>query len=696
MKLGLPKVMRTVQKNHSENGKPIDAFPVTHYSASSMIKFSSNPLLFKIQHINRDRFDTTLNVSAVIGSAFHQAMEVYYGGSDTLIPASERQAIEYGLKSGMDFLEKYNDGFINFSKTIPNKQKAFELFSYAFSEYVKLNPYKPNETIETEDEILELIDIEWKGQKLSLPVKLKGYIDRTLKEDGKLKLRDYKTCSKFSDPEKIDGAKIIQAIMYYLLAYAKYGEEPYSLTFEEVKLSKNSDGSPQVRQYEIIYAENELYFDFFFRFYEDMTRALNGEMVYVPNVHTMFDNEVSIISYIHKLDVSEENAKLMKKHKVSNITDLLKKEMQSAGNMRKLMKTVEQEFISAKNLNYEDMKNEEKIQTKMMEHGMMIQFDSVLEGSTVDLYRFTPSIGLKMKRIRNYAEDIEQVLGISGVRILAPIPDSTMIGFEVPRKERTYPTVPFGNGFDIAIGQDIMGAARRFDIRTAPHILVAGSSGSGKSVFLNGLIEQLARIPNIELHLFDPKRVELAQHKSKALEYKSDIEDINNSLGLLVDEMQERYKTIENASVRNITGVPGMKYKFVIIDEFGELIAADHVKKTTIMTGRVFSRGDRAGQEETKSIETNISGEIEKKILRLAQLSRAAGIHLVIATQRPSTDIIKGTIKANFPIKVVFKTAKQIDSMVILDEPGAESLSGKGDMLFAGDKGIERLQGFNI
>lgn len=672
-----------------------------------MIKFSTNPLLFKIQYINKDRFETTTGTSGVIGSAFHHAMEVYCGGSDTLRPSNEAEAIEFGLKSGMDFIEKYNDGFIDFSDKVPNKQKMFDLFSYSFNEYIKNFPYDIGKLVAVEDEIKEKIDVEWRGQRLTLPVKLKGFIDKVVREDGKLKIIDYKTCSKFSDPEKIDGAKILQAVQYYLLAYAKYGEEPYSVTFQEVKHAKNSADSEakyyakykkkmrQVEEYEIVFAENELYFDFYFRFYEDMTRALNGEQVYVPNVYTMFDNEISIISYIHRLDVVEEVANLMKKHKVENITELLKKEMQSAGNMRKLMKTVEATFVSAKNLNYEKMKNEEKIQTKMMEHGMMIQFDSIVEGSTVDLYKYTPSIGLKMSRLRNYAEDVEQVLGITGVRVLAPIPNSTMVGFEVPRVERSYPSVPSGSGFDIAIGQDIMGAARRFDIRQAPHIMVAGSSGSGKSVFLNALIEQLARIPNSELHLFDPKRVELSQHKSKAVEYQSDIVEIDKSLGNLEKVMIARYTELEKAGKRNISEMPSMKYKFVVIDEFGELIVANHIEKKEEKTGHVFTRGSKAGAEEVKVTETNISQEIERKILRLAQLARAAGIHIVIATQRPSVDVIKGTIKANFPVKVVFKTAKGADSLVILDELGAEKLAGKGDMLFSADKGLERLQGFN-
>ena len=695
MKLEMPKVMRLTLSTKEES-KDVNAFPVDHYSASSMIKFSTNPLLFKIQYVNRDSFETAMGISGVLGKSFHKAMEVYYGGSDTLVPTNEAEAIEYGLKAGMEYLNGYGDGFINYSKTIDSKQKALDLLSFCFNSFIKQMPYVAGNVVAVEDKIKEKIDVVWRESQLKLPVPLKGYIDRVDREDNKLKIYDYKTCYTFSNPEKIDGAKILQAVEYYLLCYAKYGEEPYSVTFQEVKYTKNSDGGKQVREYEIVFAENELYFDFYFRFYEDMTKALNGEMVYVPNVHAMFDNEVSIIAYIHRLDVTEETAKLMKKHKVDNITDLLKKEIQSAGNMRKLMKTVEANFVSAKNLNYEKMENHEKIQTKLMEHGMMLQFDSIIQGSTIDLYQYTPSIGLKMSRVRNYADDIEQVLGISGVRVLAPIPNSTMVGFEVPRKERSYPSVPSGVGFDIAIGQTIMGAPRRFDIRTAPHMLVAGSSGSGKSVFLNALIEQLVRIPNIELHLFDPKRVELSHHKTKAVEYQNDTLDIYNSLAKLEDEMLKRYEILEKAGVRNIEGVKNMKYKFVIIDEFGELITSKVKDVKYELTGHVFSKGSKAGMEETKTIETDISGGIETKILRIAQMGRACGIHIIIATQSPRTDIIKGTIKANFSTKVVFKTAKAVDSIVILDDTGAEKLAGKGDMLFAGDQGIERLQGFNI
>jgi hypothetical protein len=637
-------------------------FPVNHYSHSSMIRFSTNPILFKIHDINGDRFDTSMGISGVIGQAFHKAMEVYYGGNDDMPVGNEQEAIEFGLKVGAAYLNDYNDGFIEFNKSVPNKQKAMEMFAFAFREYVASRPYGGDEVlVSCEEKLEEYVNVEWRGHKLNLPVKLKGYTDKIVRQNGKLKIKDYKTTRSFSDPEKIDGSKILQAVQYYLLVYARYGEEPESITFEEVKITKNKEGGDQVKEYEIVYAENELYFDFYFRFYEDITRALNGEMVYVPNIHSFFDNEVALISYIHRLDVSEEQAKLMKKHKVDNITDLLKKKIQSAGNMRKLLKTVEEKFVSAKNLNYKKMTNEEKIQTKMLEYGMMLQFDSKIEGATVDLYRYTPSIGLKMSRLKAFVDDIEQVLGVSGIRVLAPIQGSSLVGYEVPRSVRSFPALPASKKFELAIGQTIEGKTRYFDIRQAPHVLVAGSTGSGKSVFLHSLIRQLLKLPKAELHLFDPKQVELLQYEESAVEYKHSHEGIRQSLEALVEVMETRYDKMKKAKARNISELNGT-LKFVVIDEYADL----------------------AMREQTGNL-----------VKLLAQKGRAAGIHLIVATQRASTKVIDGDIKVNFTTKAVFRMAKEVDSRVMLDEAGAEKLLGKGDMLFATEAGVERLQGFS-
>lgn len=629
-----------------------------------MRALSTNPILFKIKYINRDTIDTASNISGVLGNAFHNAMNVYYGGSDTFVISSEAEAIEYGLKAGMEFLSNYNDGFINFSKTIETKQKALELFSFCFQEYIKKHAYRKESVISTEDKIIEKVDVEWRGQRLNLPIKLKGYIDLVERDiEKRLIIVDYKTCYNFSDPEKIDGAKILQAIENFLLVYAKYGEEPYSIKYREVKYTKNRDGSSQIREYELVYKENDLFFDFYFRFYEDVVRALNGEMVYLPNVDAIFDNEVAIVAYIHRLDVSEETAKLMKKHKVENISDLLKKEIQKAGNMRKLLKSVEEKFVSAKNINYEKMSMEQKIQTKMLEFGIMLQFDSKIEGATVDLYRYTPSIGVKMSRIRNFVDDIEQITGVADIRVLAPIRGTKLVGFEIPKEKRVFPNLPaISNKFDISIGLTIGGEIRKYDLRKSPHTLVAGSTGSGKSVFLHSIIKQLVNIPKVELHLFDPKQVEFLQYDEMVKEYKHSADGIKDGLDNLVVEMEKRYDKMKKLKVKEVTKT-NFTYKFVIIDEYADL---------------------------------KMRTDIDRNIKLLAQKGRACGIHLVVATQRASVKVIDGDIKNNFTTKVVFRMSKAIDSRVMLDEDGAEKLLGKGDMIFSCDTFIERLQGFRI
>ncbi len=659
----LSKVPKVVKRPFVEQTKK---FPVEHYSYSSLCLFATNPLLFKIRYINKDIISSTRNISGIIGTAFHQAMEVYWGGNPNMVPKDESEAIEMGLKVGMEFLSNHPEGWIQWSEAVQNKQKAFDTFSFLYNSYIKEKPRNPNEqVIGCEVEIKESVDVIHKGQRVTLPIPLKGFLDKLIRVDGKLKIVDYKTCRAFSDPEKIDGKKIIQAVQSYFLAYAYTGEEPYSMIFEEVKGTQNRDGGKQTREYEVVFKDHDLYFDFYLRLYNDVTRALSGEMVFVPNIETFFDNEVCIVAYIHRLDMSEEQAAMFEKHKVDNLTDLLRKKIQTAGNMSQLMKMVESKFISARNLNYNRMTPENKIATKMMEHGMMIQFDKKVEGPMVDLYQYTPSIGLKMSRLTSYVDDVEQVLGVSGVRVLAPIPNSSMVGFEVPKKDRYFPALPDHDGsFELAIGQTIFGETKRFDIREAPHVLVAGSTGAGKSVFLNSLIEQIIKIPNAELHLFDPKMVELSVYEDLAMEYHSDPLAINDALENLIIEMEMRYQSMRKAKVRSILEMPEMKYKFVFIDEFADL--------------------------------TMNNANIQNNVLLLAQKARAAGIHLIISTQRPSVNIINGVIKANFPTKVAFRTAREVDSRVIIDEPGAEKLTGKGDMLFQYNGLVERLQGFNI
>jgi len=620
--------------------------------------------MFKVNYINGDQIETTSSPSNVLGKAMHKALETYLGGNpDVPVPQDDGEAIKIAHQVGLDYLLGYSDGFIGYNTVIASREKLNEKFAFAFFGYIKEFDYRKyvKEVVLVEKMLKHKIEVDGKV----LPIPLKGSADLVYRDHkDRLIIRDHKITSTYSNPEAIDGAKLIQAAFNYFLVAAETGEVPYSMVYAEFKISKNADNSPQMREFEIVFDDHPLIFEFFYRYYYDVTDALLGKQVFVPNVYAMYDKEVSILAYIHRLDQDEEREKAFKKNKVDNITDFLKKRIQKDGAMKQYLETVSAKFVSAETLNYKNMTTEEKIKMKLAEHGLAVEFHSKVRGNSVELYRYEPSIGLKMSKIASYTKDIEQVVEKSGIRVLAPIRDSGLVGFEIPLDERTFPTAPKARGFEIAIGQTVMGDARRFDIRQAPHMLVAGSSGSGKSVFLNNLINQLLTIPRVELHLFDPKQVELVQFEGegKVKEYQSHHAAIAISLEALCEEMEERYKEMKAARAKNIEDMPNMRYKFVIIDEFADL-----------------------------GMKTHIGSLIQV----LAQKGRACGIHLIIATQRASTRVINGDIKVNFPTRVVLRMSKGVDSRVMLDEDGAEKLLGKGDMLFASDAGIERLQGYS-
>lgn len=697
LKTKLLKVPKILVSNSP--AKEVGSFPVDHYSYSFMANMCNNPITAKIKYINKDVFETTTGATGILGKAFHKGMEVYYGGADDVVITNENEAITYGLKAIECFINDYNDGFIEYSTTIPNKAKLLELAVFCFNSYIKEVPYQDN-VITTEEKIKGVInEIEWKGKRLSLIIPLKGQIDRIERTKKGLTIVDYKTCKSFSELDKIDGKKIVQSIINFFLVYIRYGEIPYSFCYDEVKYTENkqckeiSKGCPkkhdsqgkhfQVERYEIVYAEYDLYFDFFFRLYDDISRMLNGEMRFLPNLDTYFDNEVSILAYIHRLDESEEVAKLMKENKVENLTDLLKKEIQNAGKMRNLLSVIENKFATAKSIDYTKMQIEEKIKTKLLEYGISITYESKISGNTVDLYQFTPSFGLKMSKLKSYLEDIEQVLAVSGIRVLAPIPNTSLIGFEVPKKDRIYPVYK-KSGKDLVIGLDSLNKEIKLIIEEMPHLLVAGTTGSGKSVFLRQAINQLSK--DYEVDIIDPKGIEfedgLSDHFAIASYFQS-----------LLILMEERYKEMKKQKVKKWNQL-NKKSKIVIIDEYNDL----YMSKEKIVVGykEVIKVYKKVTQKIQVPVYDTIGNVVDTAVKKLAQKSRSAGIHLILATQRPSIKVLDGDIKANFVCRVCFQLPSKTDSNVVLDQEGAEKLQGFGDGLLLKNGIITRFQSFNI
>lgn len=339
----------------------------------------------------------------------------------------------------------------------------------------------------------------------------------------------------------------------------------------------------------------------------------------------------------------------------------------------------------------EMIENAKKLESTLKSFGVDAKVIQISKGPTVTRYELSPSQGVKVSKIVNLADDIALNLAASGIRIEAPIPGKAAVGIEVPNKETQsvyMRTLLESDAFKehpsklaFALGQDIAGNAVVTDIAKMPHLLIAGATGSGKSVCINTLITSIlykADPKEVKLLLVDPKVVELSVYNGiphLLIPVVTDPKKASSALNWAVREMLQRYNDFAAHGVRDIKGFNKMMEEkgeekgkmpqiVIIIDELADLMMA-------------------------------APGEVEDAICRLAQMARAAGMHLIIATQRPSVDVITGVIKANIPSRLAFAVSSGIDSRTILDMVGAEKLLGKGDMLFypSGQSKPSRLQG---
>ena len=321
-------------------------------------------------------------------------------------------------------------------------------------------------------------------------------------------------------------------------------------------------------------------------------------------------------------------------------------------------------------------KNADILVNTLDSFGVKTTMLDICRGPSVTRYELQPQAGIKVSRITSLADDIALNLATAGVRIEAPIPGKPAVGIEVPNKIRS--TVNIRAVFEsqnyinmrspltMALGKDIAGAAQVADLCKMPHLLIAGSTGSGKSVCVNSIIISFlfrSSPEDVKLILIDPKVVELAEYNGiphLLMPVVTEPRKAAGALGASVAEMERRYKLFAENNVREIkaynklaaqTGLEHLPYIAIVIDELADLMMV-------------------AGKE------------VEDYICRIAQKARAAGIHLIVATQRPSVDVITGLIKANIPSRIAFAVSSQIDSRTILDASGAEKLLGNGDMLF--------------
>jgi S-DNA-T family DNA segregation ATPase FtsK/SpoIIIE len=350
----------------------------------------------------------------------------------------------------------------------------------------------------------------------------------------------------------------------------------------------------------------------------------------------------------------------------------------------------------------DNKENARIIKRTLADFGISVEMDEVTVGPTVTRYALKPAQGVKIEKIMNLANNIALELGVPSVSIIR-VHERSLIGVEVPNKQKSrlglsslFGSSKFAERKDkltIALGKDIYGEPVYADMTKMPHLLIAGTTGSGKSVLVHGIINSLIynNSPyDLKFILIDPKKVELALYNNLPHLYTPVIKDPKKAvqtLNWLVQEMDRRYAVLEEFGKQNISG-----YHASILEKYRRAEKGANIKLPESMPYIVVVI------DELADFMMKYPKEMESGIVKLAQMSRAVGIHLILATQRPSTNIITGVIKGNIPSRIALRVASQVDSRVILDAGGAEKLLGIGDLLFVNADGsdMKRIQSPNV
>lgn len=673
---------------------------IDYWSYSSMCSMLGNPMAFKKTYILK-QYDNLINPSGLVGSAAHKVLEMYFKGM-------ERDA---AVLEGQRIIDSTPDNAIKFGKTGTREQviKAFtQAVNFVFAELPTFHELLGVEESITTDITTMMGDI------MSVPAKAK--IDIVARNRiGELEVHDWKFVKNYSNSEEDDFKHWLQGMFDYYIIKAKYGEAPARIVYEECKITGNKDKTPQLQPYTMEF--NNADFATFERIYNDCTLYLNlpGQL-FLPNPNDIFNGQETFELY--RMDIMGVDRPVAAPHKTEQV------------------QFAEKNFVPAVSdqAQNKELTMEERIRVTLQDFGVPVQMEETFIGPSVTLFTMKPSRGVAMSRIARTERELALALKAHSLRVLAPIPGTGLVGVEVPSEVRK--TVELGDNhlrlgtLNIPVGVNVYNETVYKDLTDMPHLLIAGATGAGKSVMLNVILESLTKQMSpqqLKLVLIDPKQVELASYDEDPHLYQANISvgsgklktqgvitntlEAVRTLDAMVKEMERRYKMLARQGVRSIDKYKGNMCKIVVVvDEFADLMMSDIKPSAESMdikafnhnlmhfieqgSGRLTQKATKAAIKETLAKDTPPSAE--ESIIRIAQKSRAVGIHLILATQRPSADVVTGLIKVNVPTKICFMTTNKINSQIVLDATGAEELTGKGDMLFydPAHSGLQRLQGF--
>lgn len=650
---------------------------VDHLSYSAIVTFLNNQVEFQKRYIAKI-YDNPKTPSLVVGTSFHKAMETFYDkdGGD----------VQAAIEAGLEEMSYVSDSEIDFGKT-GSREKMMQDYTRLVNKYFEEAPHYD-----------EVVDVEKRLEASIANVPMVGVIDMVVRDNG-LRLIDYKTVTAYSPDDEESYKYLMQAYIYLVLAEAEYNQEVTEVVFKEIKKTINRDGSPQCR---------------------DVAFDRQSVLAFAPIAKKIITN---VFEYVND-DRSKFFPNMNDRMNGANSMDIIANQQEGfdAAKIKRQVRvadTFEQQNVVIDDGTGTD---EEKILRKLIEFGISGKMGETYVGPQVIKYTMQPNRGVSMKRIADKASDLAIALESESVRIEAPIAGTNLVGIEIPNKERKVAplTDEYLNPgtFKFPIGMDAFGKVHYCDIIKTPHLLIAGHTGAGKSVMINVILDCLTKQltpEQMKLVLIDPKEVELAMYEGDEHldgDITTDPKDASEKFHWLVEEMGRRYKELRKHRVRDIADYPGdMPRIVVVVDEFADLMMTskknplsnvdyeglkDAILDEVTLTGGKLTKA--ALKAAVKRVNDNTPPSAEESIIRLAQKARAVGIHLILATQRPSADVVTGLIKANIPTKIAFSVTNSLNSKIILDEVGAESLTGKGDLLYSDPtaKSLQRLQGLYI
>lgn len=598
--------------------------------------FLNNQIQFKKRYIAKV-YDEPSSPALVVGKAMHKMIEERLKG----------QSIEVAIQSGLQEIENIADYEIDYGKT-GSREKIID-------QYQKLSTIVINE-LPTYDDILAIEDrVECELSIRNKKIPMKGYIDLVRDLGDTLEIVDWKSVTSYSDEDTENWAYLIQSWIYVQLIEFKYKKPVSRVVFKEVKKTINRDGMPQIKDYVLDRHGIEEANDVIGRVVKAVSDYVdNPDATYFPNPRDMMNGAQSM-------------------HVVAQMEGITVRTVHTTERREKFapVNTVVAEDIA------DDSGSEtERIMAKLVEFGVGGRIDEIVKSSAVDTYLLKPNRGVKMSKIATMGDDLSLALGSDAVRVIAPVYGTKTVGIEVPH-EQSFPTFDGkANSHQIPIGVDTMNNVVYDDIAKMPHMLIGGQTGSGKSVFIRNIIQSLN---NCEVDIIDMKGLDFDDLG------KNIISEVGESLELirhLVELMDNRYKNKRANAKRRV----------LIIDEYADLIMQTGKEIRTRIDGY-----KKDGEPKIKQYTYDTRNELESNLARILQKGRAANINVIIATQRPSADIVAPIIKANCPVKACLRVATAKNSEIILDESGGERLLGKGDMLYLGSGMIKpvRVQCFS-